>query len=1001
MLSGANISAGQAGQYFEKDDYYLKEGGVWQGRGAAALGLHGRVDKDEFKALLVGRDPDGNPLITKKAVDIEQGKDRAGMDLTFSAPKSVSIMALADENVKIAHDKAVSRVLGYIEDHNIQTREQIAGDRQTLYTGNLMAAKFDHLTSRELDPQLHTHCVVMNMTQKENGDWRSLSNETLFDDRIKLGRLYRNELAKNLSDIGYSTTVTDRKQGFFEIKGVDEGLIQVFSKRREQVLERYESLKASGKYPNMSEGQLKEIAALDSRKIKPEHLNKETLKADWEKTFEKCGFTIEGVRAEAKRQAELSDKEPSFTPGELIQKAMEIKTETESVFQKIDIMNEAARLGIGDRVSVDHLESAFGEMQKSGQLVFLGEQKAVGHFSTREMQGIERDIVRRVNESRGKYTPVVDRGAVYNHLDAKEQAQGWSFTDGQRQAALTVLCSTDCVNIIQGDAGTGKTTYTREIKNIMDQNGGSVLGVGFTGKAAAGLKNEGIESMTIDSMIHREIEFIDQDTERTPDSKSLQIKKGSILLMDEASMTGNQHFHKLLKLSEKGGLKLVIQGDKKQLPSISAGRMHEILQEKTTVDKVELREALRQRPGGQAYESVQAFQKKGMSAALDTLHGQGNITEIKDRSARLEAVRDRALSAMRQGSTLVLTNKNKDRIVINQMIREKLVNEDIVKGEGASFNVRASANLSSEYAKTADAYKIGQEVIATAFCNTNIKSGSQWTVKGIDADKNTVTLFDGEKTQSLNVGKYGQNLSVFNIEARRFAEGDHIVFLKNDKKLGVMNGTLGKVASVDENGGCTVSVGGSSNAREVNFSLNETGPGASYNYIDHSYAVTTHKSQGVTVDNCIVCHDSADRMASQNSVYVGMTRARESTSIFTDNLNEDGGLKAQAGEWDKKTSTLDYADFKPKDSIKSLTNRILEKDASGHKKDEPIREPAQEIGRLSEFDSGYKDRWSAEVDQKQGSQEKERGQDHQKQDAPKPKQPEKEKTIDRDRELSL
>lgn len=232
-------------------------------------------------------------------------------------------------------------------------------------------------------------------------------------------------------------------------------------------------------------------------------------------------------------------------------------------------------------------------------------------------------------------------------------------------------------------------------------------------------------------------------------------------------------------------------------------------------------------------------------------------------------------------------------------------------------------------------------------------------------------------------------------------KGTTLFFLKNDKKLGVMNGTLGKVASVDESGSCTVSIGGGSNAREVKFCLNESGPGASYNYIDHSYAVTTHKSQGVTVDNCIVCHDSADRMASQNSVYVGMTRARESTSIFTDNLDEDGGLKAQAGEWDKKTSTLDYADAKPKDSIKSLINRILEKDAPGHKKDEPTREPVREIGRLPDFDDGYKDRWSADLDQKPGSQEKERSQELQKQDAPKDKQQEKEKDMDRGLELSL
>jgi len=226
--------------------------------------------------------------------------------------------------------------------------------------------------------------------------------------------------------------------------------------------------------------------------------------------------------------------------------------------------------------------------------------------------------------------------------------------------------------------------------------------------------------------------------------------------------------------------------------------------------------------------------------------------------------------------------------------------------------------------------------------------------------------------------------------------------LKNDKKLGVMNGSLGRIAAVDENGGCSVSVGREgSKTRNVNFSLNENGHGIAYNYIDHSYAVTTHKSQGVTVDNCIVCHDSADRMASQNSVYVGMTRARESTSIFTDNLEADGGLKVQAGEWDKKTSTLDYAELKPEDSINSLVNRLLKKELSGQEKEGLSRQPAREGKRLAELDSGYKDRWNAALDQNQEYQEKERGQDRQKEDDMRPKQPEKEKTIDKDKELSL
>ena len=145
MLSiKGSISAGSADSYYQKDDYYLKEGGKWQGRAAQALGVKGEIDKDEFVSALQGKDMAGNQLIAKTEgvfdPDHKQfGKDRAAIDLTFSAPKSVSILGFSDPTIKEAHDIAVSKTLERVEALSGQTREQTS-------------AKGPSGTLREMDP---------------------------------------------------------------------------------------------------------------------------------------------------------------------------------------------------------------------------------------------------------------------------------------------------------------------------------------------------------------------------------------------------------------------------------------------------------------------------------------------------------------------------------------------------------------------------------------------------------------------------------------------------------------------------------------------------------------------------------------------------------------------------------------------------------------------------------------------------------------------------------
>ena len=229
MLSiGAIASAAQGASYYEKDGYYAKddpehrEASAWFGKGAEELGLSGPVDPDTFRAILEGKVPDGSGTELGRRGPDGEITHRPGRDLTFSAPKSVSIAALVggDGRIVEAHDRAVQATLAWVEKNAVQTRMQDPETGRMVRVGDQKAvvATFRHDTSRNLDPQLHTHSVLANMVQGEDGKWRTMANEKLYDSKMLIGAIYRNELAGGLARLGYGIDKT-HADGRFEIAG--------------------------------------------------------------------------------------------------------------------------------------------------------------------------------------------------------------------------------------------------------------------------------------------------------------------------------------------------------------------------------------------------------------------------------------------------------------------------------------------------------------------------------------------------------------------------------------------------------------------------------------------------------------------------------------------------------------------------------------------------------------------------------------------------------------
>ena len=401
---GAVASAAQGVSYYERDGYYAKddathrEASAWFGKGAAALGLEGTVDPDLFTDILAGEVPDGSGLRLGRRNREGEIEHRPGRDLTFSAPKSVSIAALigGDERIAGVHDAAVRKALAWIEANAAETRMMDPELGRMVRTGDqsIVAATFTHEVSRNLDPQLHTHAVIANMVQGEDGGtsrsggtprsgkWRTMANEKLYASKMLIGVLYRAELARGLEELGYAIEKT-HADGRFEIAGapgrspVPRTVIDAFSTRRAEI----EAAMASRGLGDPAANQrMAERAALVTRSHKRD-VDKEALRETWQRQASELDFDAQNLVAGTRHwQATFPDQhltsaghDREAEPGVTAEAqraaawAVEHLSEREAVFARTDLLTATLARNPG-KVSIEEAEAAVGRMEKMGTL---------------------------------------------------------------------------------------------------------------------------------------------------------------------------------------------------------------------------------------------------------------------------------------------------------------------------------------------------------------------------------------------------------------------------------------------------------------------------------------------------------------------------------------------------------------------------------------------------------------------------------------------------------
>lgn len=770
MLSIARMTGPSAGDYWSslsREDYYTNGGeppGKWLGAGSVALSLGGTVQAAELRAILAGVNPG-----TGEALGQHQGgQHHPGWDFCFSAPKGVSVVwSQAPEELRQAIQQAQARAVAagihHLESEAALTRRG-KGGRETERPVGLVAASYEHGTSREQDPQLHTHVLIANIAPRQDGTWGTLETRQMYAHKMAAGAIYRAELAAEIQRLGFA--IEPDGKGSFRVAGVDPAIENHCSKRREQIetaleAQGYDSAKAA------------EVAALDTRKSK-EAVPRAELFTRWQAAAAELGFDLAAVQT-----AEAAESREPLTRAQILRGL----TEQSSTFSEADLWRAVAVDSQGHRDAAG-IAAEVRALLQDPELVRLEAADGSDRYSTREMVRLESDLAARAEARAEEQAHKIDEAAL-------EQAKAARTLSPEQLQALDHITGPGGVVLVQGMAGTGKSYLLGAAREAWELSDYEVRGASLAGKAAAGLQ----ESASINSQtIHSLLDELDQG-QRPLTSKT-------ILVVDEAGMVGSRMMARLLDQAHAAGAKVVLVGDSRQLQPIDAGGAFRALQDR--LGAAGLTGIIRQREGW-ARAAVHQFADGEAALALEAYRERGLVSVAPTRLEAMQAmVRDwRATwSPSRPAETLMLASSRAEVAKLNALARAQLAGEKLL-GPGCK-----------------------------------------------------ISLADGR--------------------ALEIREGDRVLATRNSRALGLQNGTLATVERIlpGKGGeGWQVTIR-ADDGRRVTFNPEK------YSNLAHGYAVTTHKAQGVTVDDALIL--GGGTMTSREMAYVQMSRHRHSARLYID-----------------------------------------------------------------------------------------------------------------------
>jgi len=893
------LSSAQAQTYHAKEftsaeqNYWKQDGAVvgeWQGKLAERFGLAGAVDAEYFARLSEGQNPiTGDQLVrhrrgqsytTADGTTVKPIEHRAGWDATFSAPKSVSLTALVggDVLVREAHRHAVTTALTELERY---TQARIGGNHAAETTGEFIAAKFEHDTARPVNgyaaPQLHTHAVIFNMTERQDGSTRALQERGLFQSQEFATAVYQAELTYQLRNLGYE--IEAGKRGAPEIKGYSQEYLDASSPRRQQI---EQAMAKSG----FSGPEAAQIAAHNTRDKKEIHTPAEVMEAH-RQLAAKFGNQADRVVAEAHERTHTQEQNRVPNPPQRAQEAVsyakERNFEREAVIDQRDIMRDALRRGMGD-LTFSQVRDNFEHRHAIGEFQTVAAQKHdTGlRLTTPEAIAAERATVEHMQRGQNTVAPIMSEERAASYAAALE-----FLNPAQRRAIAEILTSRDQIHGLQGLAGAGKTTTLESIREAAQHNGYAVAGFAPTARAAHQLREAaGISADTLQAYLAMGTR---EQAQTNPDDPANR----RLFLVDESSLTSTQQMKEFLdRLGPQDRVLLI--GDIRQHQAVDAGKPFEQLQH-AGMRTAQLDQIVRQKDP-ELLKAVEHLARNETHAGISLLQSQGRITELSSPKERVAAIaRDYASNPEK---TLIVSPDNASRRDINQAVRIELQASGALGKENVSLPVLVARNdMTGADRAWAARYNPGDTLqYVRGSEQLGLERNSYATVVASDPANNRVTVARADGQQVAYDPQRLRGVNVYTNLAREFSTGDRIQFTHNNKDLDVHNRDRGQIEAIGNDNRLTVKM---DDGRTVNFDP------ARMRHFDHGYAVTSHSSQSLTESRVLVNMDtnSFSELLNPRFAYVSISRASHDAHIYTN----DAATLAQRLSTDvTKSSALDF-----------------------------------------------------------------------------------------------
>ncbi len=935
MLSVANVrSAGGAANYFANDNYYTKadadRSGIWVGKGAERLGLSGTVDAKAFEAILRGELPNGE-LIGHKGQ-----YHRAGTDLTFSVPKSWSLLALVGKDQRIidAYRSAVVETLQWAEKNAAQYRTEEGGKERLHASDDLTVALFQHDTNRNQEPNLHFHAVVANMTQDKDGKWRALRNDKLWQHNTLLNAMTMARFRIEAEKLGYRIGEFG-KHGNFEAKGIDRNAVMAFSTRRQEVLE---ARRGGGLDAGL-------VATLATRQAKQSDVDRDALMSQWEGQAWDHGLDLESMVRDAKlRSHELTvaaakranDRPSLLARGKamiaslaermgvkegdpLIPQRLHMKSreeiatahavasavrhlsEREAAFTATDLAKAALDFGLP--TTMKSVEKRIGQLAQQGALL-RGRGAQKGWLSTSEALALETRMLAEIVKGNGAVRPILDSETAGPYLQASAAINyGMKLNTGQEAAGRLILSSTNRVVAVQGVAGAGKSSVLRPLNQLVEEHGKRVIGLGVQNTLVRMLeKDTGIPSMTLHRFFGQNRKLLDGSAGKAEIAAAREDYRDTVLVLDEASMVSTRDQDRLIRIANLLRVdRLVLMGDEKQLGAVEAGKPFALAQRAGTETAL-MDYNLRAR-SDTLKRAQKAAQSGKTSNALE--HLKDHIVEVQENSAIVAAERWLSLPPAERERTSIFAAGRRLRTEINEAVQTGLAANGEIGPARTRLSVLSRVNATREELRYARNYQPGMVLEAANRQSRHGLGRGSHEVIAVDIGKGVVTLRDERGRlrrfvpSKLSARGSDQALQLFEKRNLDLYTGDAIRWTASDHQRGLINADRATVTAIDKGGVTATSSSGMEHRLKPNDPMLKR--------IDLAYALNAHMAQGLTADKGIAVLDSRERrLLSQRNFLVTITRLRDELTLIVDNRDKVGrGISTNLGE---KTSAAEVTE---------------------------------------------------------------------------------------------